>query len=100
MGGPHTSKATMKWLKGHPDLVPPIKWPPYSADLSPIENLWSVLQDDVNRHNPATMDELEGAIAQSWNRRVHDIPFMEALLGGWRARMHELVRAEGGTLEY
>ncbi len=97
---PHTCKATMAWLRAHPTLPEPIKWPPYSADVSPIENMWSALQDDVNQANPATLPELERAIRQAWAARIKDKAYMGKLLGGWRRRIQQLRDGGGATLPH
>jgi len=44
----HTSKATIVWLDTNIKLyIPPKDWPPNSPDLSPIENVWSIMATAV-----------------------------------------------------
>ncbi len=96
---PHTAASTMAWMgtKGTP---PPIPWPPYSPDLSPIENVWSLMVKDVNETNPTSVEALKKAIRNSGRKRTGDPKLLEELLGGWRGRVKELVAQKGGTLNY
>ena len=44
----HTSKATIAWLDANiKHYIPPEDWPPNSPDLSPIENVWSIMATAV-----------------------------------------------------
>ena len=44
----HTSKATIAWLDADIKYyIPPEDWPPNSPDLSPIENVWSIMATAV-----------------------------------------------------
>ena len=45
----HTSKATIAWLDANiTHYIPPDHyWPPNSPDLSPIENVWSIMATAV-----------------------------------------------------
>ncbi len=46
----HTAKLTKKWLEDN--HVEVMEWPPYSPDLNPIENLWSLLKDAIYKRRP------------------------------------------------
>jgi len=44
----HTSKATIAWLDADIKYyIPPEDWPPNSPDLSPTENVWSIMATAV-----------------------------------------------------
>jgi len=44
----HASKATVAWLDTNiKHYIPPEDWPPNSPDLSPIENVWSIMATAV-----------------------------------------------------
>ena len=47
---PRTSAKTKKWLSEN--KIQFLQWPPSSADLAPIENVWQILKDEVEKKNP------------------------------------------------
>lgn len=51
----HTSRLLREWLAEQRFQV--LDWPPYSPDLNPIENLWSLLKEEILKRYPelATM---------------------------------------------
>ncbi len=54
---PHTAKHTHATLLQNNIFVVP-DWPANSADLNPIENIWSILHTEVSKDNPTTLEEL------------------------------------------
>jgi hypothetical protein len=43
-----------------------LDWPSQSHDLNPIENLWSVMKNIVQKRNPKNLDELRMIILEVW----------------------------------
>lgn len=62
----HTSYLTQEWFGEYNVNV--IKWPAYSPDLSPMENLWGILARSVfqNGKQYATVKDLEAAVNKCW----------------------------------
>jgi len=40
----------MRWLREHEITL--LEIPPYSPDLNPIENIWSLIKDKPSKHYP------------------------------------------------
>ena len=61
----HTEKITQKWVeKNIPQTIP---WPALSADLSPIENMWLILEKQRERENVQNFQEFQSDIVVQWN---------------------------------
>ena len=46
----HKSKESMKYINENFDNL--LYWPPYSPDVSPIENIWAWLKEEVAKDQP------------------------------------------------
>jgi transposase len=43
-----------------------LDWPSQPPDLNPIENLWSIMKNMVQKGNPKKLDELRIIILEIW----------------------------------
>ena len=57
---PHTAGTSQAWFHTHGIDV--IDFPPWSSDLSPIENLWSDLKRRVYAQHPKDLDGYHGLL--------------------------------------
>lgn len=64
----HKSKATMKWFADN--RVELLDFPPNSADLNVIENLWSDMKKKVASHFPQSRDDLIDILKNVWTREM------------------------------
>jgi hypothetical protein len=67
-GAGHTAVATLALLKSWG--VVPISWPPFSPDLSPIEDIWNRLKGILQEIDPAVHRNSRGlreAVLRAWN---------------------------------
>jgi transposase len=77
----HVSKLSRDFLESQNITL--INWPPNSPDLSPIENLWSVLKSKVGKRCPKNLQELEQFAIDKWaklpqnlvKRTILSVPF-------------------------
>ena len=62
----HTAKNTMDFIKEN--KVKTLKHPPNSADLNPIEQIWSILKRKIEELNPRTIYDLRHYAQVSWDK--------------------------------
>ena len=60
----HTANISKRWFHTHG--VDLIDFPPYSPDLNPIENLWAILKQRVDKRLARTTDEVERVLKEEW----------------------------------
>ena len=66
-------------------------------DLNPIENLWSIIQQEVDKMTPATSaGELAKQLKKAWGRNKPDV--LENLVVGMPPRMHDCSAMKGGYI--
>ena len=93
-----TSAVSRAWLNENiPNYVE--NWPPNSPDLSPIENLWSILSNSVYKDpEPKTFYQLKRRLLKAWN----SIPLetLENLVKSLPRRMKAVIDNKGNTIAY
>ena len=62
----HKSKLAIDFLKNK--KIDYIDWPPYSPDLNPIENVWSMIAQELNGKNIQTQAGLFEEIEKAWEK--------------------------------
>lgn len=64
----HTAHLAMTWFLDHGFGL--MNWPPYSPDLNPIENIWSIIKGCIFRRSsrPTTVPEMRVTIDEEWAR--------------------------------
>ena len=60
----HSSKVVKQFLNHH-EIVP-MRWPPRSPDLNPIENLWAILDSKIRKMEISNETELASALQSEW----------------------------------
>lgn len=92
----HTSRAVTELLEEME--IETLDWPPRSPDLSPIENVWSLLKRQVYKRSPRTLFELENFILEEWDRL--DDRVVGRMAQSFQRRLEGVIEAEGSILKY
>lgn len=85
---PHQAKKTMAWFQR--EQIPLLEWPASSLDLNPIENVWSMMKERINRRVPwpNTLELMRTAIAEEWAAVCMS------------RRIQAVIMAQGGPIAY
>ena len=75
-----------------------LDFPPYSPDLNPIENLWSILARRVEQRTCETMEELQDTVADEWNKIEPEV--LLNLARSMPARCQAVIEANGWHTKY
>jgi transposase len=95
---PHSARSTKEWLEANvPSILP---WPANSADLSPIENVWTIVKDAVEKSQPKNINEFRDSIVSTWNQIDADLT--SRLIASMPARLKACrdLRGEEINLKY
>lgn len=92
----HRSKLAMEYIYKHTDDQ--LEWPPYSPDISPIENIWAWLKNEVAKDSPQTIEALKKSIHKNWNRITPN--FLVSYIDSMPNRIGDLIASQGGRISY
>ena len=92
----HTSKMALEYLKEKKLNV--LEWPPYSPDLSPIEKIWGILAEQLNKKDINTQAELISEIENAWEQ------LSQLTIDNWidfmPGRIMKCIKNEGDRINY
>jgi len=88
----HTSKATIAWLDANiKHYIPLEDWPPNSPDLSPIENVWSIMATAVYADpEPQSLKALKHRLRKAW--KSISLSTLQNLIGSMPNRLKAVIK--------
>lgn len=84
----------------HNNGITTINFPPYSPDLNPIENLWSILSREVEKKECDTINKLQDVISDEWNNIDKEKDLLNNLVCSMPKRCRDVIEAEGYHTKY
>lgn len=92
----HTAHKTTAYFRASRTKL--LEWPPQSPDLNPIENLWSILDQNVDKGDVTNRDKLFEALEKAWmNINPQHI---RNLVESMPRRLQSVIEAKGGHTKY
>ena len=68
-------------------------WPPNSLDLSPIENVWSMVQEAVDEQTPSDKPSLIRCVRKAWSSLTQKV--IDKTVLSFDSRLKECIRLKG-----
>ena len=92
----HTSRQTKQFLED--EDIDCLSWPPYSPDLSPIENLWGILKRKVDARKPDSIESLRIVAVDEWNKIP--LKIVQNCISSMPNRLASVIRSNGAIVAY
>jgi transposase len=92
----HTAKYARQWFESQGYEV--IDWPANSPDLNPIENLWRLMKDALQKELERSSENWMVRIQEIWDNIVPN--YLESLINSMPDRIEACIAANGGRINY
>lgn len=94
----HTSATARSWFNAHPEIEL-LKWPAYSPDLNPIENVWAQMVRHWPEHHFQNRTQIIAVATELWDDlRGND--FVPKLYRSMPTRLQEVINNNGYWCSY
>lgn len=92
----HTAKKTRAFFRS--TRIKLMEWPPQSPDLNPIENLWAILDNKVDKTDVTNKQTYFAALQKAWDDL--DPQHLRNLVETMPKRLQLVIKAKGGHIDY
>lgn len=92
----HTALITQRFLRK--SRIKFLEWPSQSADLNPIENIWSTLDSDVSPELRKNKESFFRNLSIVWNQISPAL--LKNLVESMPRRLQAVIKAKGGNTKY
>jgi hypothetical protein len=96
---PHTTRSTQTWLQNHNiTQIPPSDWPPNSPDLNPLENVWGILQSEMDKTQITTREKYWKFLKTKWDEFPKST--LKDIIESMPRRLKEVIKKKGEATQY
>lgn len=92
----HTAYSTKSFLEEN-DIAVVEGWPTKGDDINPMENLWAILDERLEKKKFHTRTSMEAAVRGLWKRVDHLL--LHKLIDSVPDRLRRIVKAKGGSIK-
>jgi transposase len=94
----HTAHKVTQWFQKKNIII--MDWPACSPDLNPIENVWKLMKDNIQKREnfPRTVDELKIALKEEWSN--FDPSLLKRVVDSMPRRIEAVLEAKGSPTKY
>jgi DDE superfamily endonuclease len=94
----HMAKITKEWFKTK--KIKTLTWPANSPNLNPIENIWKLLKDQIQRREDFSknINELKTVLKEEWEN--FDNSVLERVVASIPKRINAVLEANGQATKY
>lgn len=92
----HTAKKSQAFFRSC--RIKQLEWPPQSPDLNPLENLWAILDNRINKSGVTNKNSYFEALQLAWENL--DPQHLKNLIESIPRRLQKVIEAKGNQINY
>lgn len=92
----HTSRVAKEFIAEN--SIHAIDWPSNSPDLNPIENMWQIMKNNVEKRMPNNIDQLTRFMTEEWEAIPQAI--VNNLVSSMKHRCESILEKNGDRISY
>ena len=92
----HTSRVAKDFIAEN--KINTIDWPSNSPDLNPIENIWYIMKNNVEKRMPRNVDELKQFMVEEWEKIPQET--VKNIIMSMKRRCELVLEKNGDRISY